>query len=172
MMLMSEETRQALVHLLGEFFGHNSEADNLAYNLAIADYPIISDIYHHSFAHFFTGDEMADGISGIMDQLDARAVRLANPAHDIDYQGNLEAIFADNKAMCERCREAIITTIDLADMNGDPEVRIFAEELLMKFMPYYKQARVWDVFCKRYKDDWKGFEVHFEDITTFIPVAK
>ena len=171
-MLMSEETRQALNTLLGSFFSHNSEADNLAYNFAIAGYPTISDIYHHSFAHFFTGDAMADGISGLMDNLDARAIRMANPAHDVDYAGNLEAMFADNADMCRRCREMIMNVIDVADMNGDAEVRIFTEELLMKFMPYFKQARVWDTFCKRYKDDYKGFEVHFEDLTTYIPIIK
>ena len=171
-MIMSEETRKALNELMGNFFSNNSEADNLAYNLAISGYPMISEIYHHSFAHFFTGDDMADAISGLMDQLDARAVRTANPAHGTDYEGNLEAIFADNVIMCDKCRRMIIDVIDTADMNYDAEVRILLEELLIKFMPYYKQARVWDTFCKRYKDDYKGFEVHFADLTTYIPIVK
>lgn len=171
-MLMSEETRQTLNALLGSCFSNNSEADNLAYNLAIAGYPMISEIYHHSFAHFFTGDAMADAISGLMDNLDARAIREQNPVHDNDYEGNLEAIFADNAEMCNGFRNRILDAIEIADFQGDAEVRIFLEELLMKFMPYFKQARVWDMFCKRYKEDWKGFEVHFEDITTYIPVIK
>ena len=171
-MLMSEETRFALNELMGSFFANNAEADNIAYNLAIAGYPMISDIYHHSFAHFFTGEQMADSISALMDKLDARAIRTRIEAHDGDYEGNLEAMFADNATMCARCRDMIINVIDIADMNGDAEVRIALEELLMRFMPYYKQARIWDTYCKKYRDDSKGFEIHFADLTTYIPITK
>lgn len=167
-MLMSNETRDALNYLLGTFFGNNSEADNLAYCLADACYPDISEIYHQKFAHFFTGDVMADGISELMDKLDARPIRLAVPENDTDYAGDLVAIFTDNETMCKNCREAIIKIIDLAELNDDYEVKIWAEELLMKFVPYYKQARVWAKFAKRYENDYKSFNIHFSDLTTYI----
>lgn len=171
-MLISEETKIKMNELIGEFFGNNSEADNLAYNLAYAGYPLISEIYHHSMAHFFTGDTMADGASGFLDLLDARAIRIMVPANDADYGGNLSSLFADNAIMCENCRAKIIDVIELAELNGDYEVKIWGEELLMKFLPYYKQARVWAEFAKRYEGDYKSFEVHFEDLTTYIPVVK
>lgn len=171
-MLISEETLDALNLLLGQFFTHNSEADNFAYNLAMAGYPQISDIYHHSFAHFFVGDEMADGLSNLMDMLDSRAVRKVNNAHEEDYQGNLTAIFADNVIMCEKCRNSILNVIELAELNQDVEVKLYCEELLMKFMPYYKQARIWSQFAQRYEGDFKSFDIHFEDITTYIPIIK
>ena len=167
-MLMSKETREALNYLMGTFFGNNSEADNLAYCLADSCYPAISEIYHQKFAHFFTGDVMADGVSELMDMLDARPVRLAVAENSNDYEGNLAAIFNDNVDMCSRCRETIIKIIDLAELNDDYEVKIWAEELLMKFMPYYKQARVWDEFAKRYEGDYKSFNIHFAELTTYI----
>lgn len=167
---MSEETREVLNQLLGQFFGYNSEADNLAYCLADAGYPAISEIYHTKFAHFFTGDVMADGVSELMDMLDARSVRKALSANEMDYQGNLEAIFADNAEMCKNCRKAIINVIELAEINSDYEVKIWAEELLMKFMPYYKQARVWSEFARRYNhnENYSDFNIHFAELTSYI----
>lgn len=169
-MLISEETKEQLNLLLGDFFGHNSEADNLAYNLADSCYPNISTIYHKSFAHFFTGDEMADGISDLMDLLDARPVRKAVSAHEVNYNGDIKKIFFDNLEMCDRCRSAIIKGIELAEMNEDVEVKIYLEELLMKFMPYRKQASVWAKYAERYENDYKSFNIHFNDITTYIPI--
>lgn len=170
-MLVSDETKEKLNELIGEFFSRNSEADNFAYNLAHSCYPIISEVYHKNFAHFFTGDDMADSVSGLMDMLDIRAVRKAVAEHVDDYQGNLTAIFADNESMCVRCRDKIIEVVELAELNNDFEVKIWGEELLMKFMPYFKQARVWLEFAKRYENDWKSFNIHFEDLTTYIPVV-
>lgn len=105
-----------------------------------------------------------------MDLLDARSVRKSVAAHEEDFKGDLAAIFEGNAKMCSRCREAIINVIDLAELNGDYEVKIWGEELLMKFMPYFKQARVWAEYAQRYAGDWKSFNIHFKDLTTYIPL--
>lgn len=171
-MLMTEETREKLNSLLANFFSKNSQADNIAYNLAFYAMPLCSKIYHKSFAHFFTGDDMADMLSDFMDLLDTRAERKEVAANIKDYNGDILAIFQDNLDMCNRCRNAIIDAIDTADFNGDYEVRIKMEELLITFMPYRKQADVWAKFAERYKEDYKSFDVHFADITTYIDIIE
>lgn len=170
-MLMSEETKQKLNQLLGKFFGYNSKADNFAYNLAFYSYPNISEIYHKSFAHYFTGDEMADMISDFMDLLDAKAQREVVEANTEDYNGDIAKIFEDNLQMCEDCRTSIMEVIDTADFNNDYEVKIKFEELLISFMPYRKQAQVWATFAKRYENDWKTFDIYFKDLTKYIKVV-
>lgn len=170
-MLVSEETRDKLNELLGEFFYMNSCADNFAYNIDVSGYELISEVYHKSFAHAFTGDDFADGISNFMISLDARPIRNDVGKNDYDYNGNLVAIFADNVEMCKNCRKKILELIELAELNEDCEVKIWGEELLMKFVPYYKQARVWEEFSKKYENDYMSLNVYFKELTKHIAIV-
>ena len=56
--------------------------------------------------------------------------------------------------------------------KGDYEIRIAMEDFLNKFLPYVKQSDVWRFKAEQYKDSPWQFDVHFEELTTFIPVVK
>lgn len=165
-MLIGESTKEKLINLVTKTFQMNSFCDNIAYNLDGCDFAIISDVFHHSFAHHFP--EIADDLTGLMVQLDSQAIRGQLSEDSMDYNGNLVAMFADLVAECEKYRDEIIKTIEIAEYSGDYEVKIYGEEYLMQFMPYYKQARVWAKFAKQYENDLKSFDIHFKDFTTYI----
>ena len=71
--------------------------------------------------------------------------------------------------MAEEYRQAIRKTIDIADMNEDYEIRIAMEDFLLKFLPYVKQSDIWFNKAIEYKERPWQFDVHFEELTTFIP---
>lgn len=165
-MIIAEQTREQLNELLKYSFDANAVVDNYAYNIAFYRYPNIEEIVHKHFAHKFP--EFADIFSDMMIRLDARPVRKGLKDHDEDFNGDLYRIFEGILALCNDYRQSIINTITIAELNEDYEVKIRLEEFLTQFELYRKQADVWFEYAKRYKDDYKSFDVHFEDITTFI----
>lgn len=169
-MLISENTYEKIMGLVTMSFQMNSFCDNIAYNIDVANYADISDIFHHSMAHKFP--EFSDMITEVLAKLDVRAIRGGLHEDMQDYAGNLSAMFGDLAMECGKYRQAIIDAIDLAEYEGDYELKIFLEEFLMTFMPYYKQARVWKEYADRYQGDYKSFNIHFADITTYIPIVK
>lgn len=168
-MKISEATYNQLNDLLQKSFDCNAEADNLAYNIDYNRYPLISNIYHHSFAHKFP--ELADIISNLMIELNARPIRKTVEAHEKEYL-SLVDIFIDNDRMVEDYRQEIRKTIDIADMNNDYEVRIALDDFLVKFLPYVKQSDIWRFKAEQYKEQPWQFDVHFEELTTYIPIIK
>lgn len=167
-MLISEETKLQLDELVKYSFDANAVVDNYAYNLAFYRFPNIEEIVHLSFAHKFP--EFSDIITDMMIRLNARPVRKGLPDHVEDFSGDLYKIFEGILGLCNTYRESVIDVIDTAEMNGDYEVKIRLEEFLIMFESYRKQADIWFEYAKRYKDDYKSFDVHFKDITTFIEV--
>ena len=165
-MLIAEQTREQLNELLKYSFDANAVVDNYAYNIAFYRYPNIEEIVHKRFAHKLP--EFADIFSDMMIRLDARPVRKGLRDHEEDFDGDLYRIFEGLLGLCNDYRQSIINTITIAELNEDYEVKIRLEEFLTQFEPYRKQADVWFEYVKRYKDDYKSFDVHFEDITTFI----
>ncbi len=168
-MKISEATYNQLNNLLQKSFDCNAQADNLAYNIDYTRYPLTADIYHHSFAHIFP--QLADVISDLMIKLNARPIRKGINTYDKEYL-SLQDVFIDNDRMTEEYRQEIRKTIDIADMNDDYEIRIAMEDFLNKFLPYVKQSDVWRFKAEQYKDSPWQFDVHFEELTTFIPVVK
>lgn len=168
-MKISEATYNQLNVLLQKSFDCNAQADNLAYNIDYSRYPLTADVYHHSFAHVFP--QLADIISDLMIKLNARPVRRGIETHDKEYR-SLYDIFIDNDLMTEEYRQEIRKTIDIADMNEDYEIRIAMEDFLAKFLPYVKQSDVWRFKAEQYKEQPWQFDVHFEELTTFIPIIK
>ena len=142
------------------------QIDNYAYNLAFYRYPNIEAIVHKSFAHKFP--EFADQITDMMIRLDCLPNRKGIPDHVDNFNGDLEGIFKGILDLCNGYRREIIKTIESAELNEDYEAKIGMEEFLKSFEPYRKQADVWYEYAKRYHDDYKSFDVHFDDITTFI----
>ena len=165
-MLITEQTRDQLNELLHFSFDSNAIVDNYAYNIAFYRYPNIEEIVHKHFAHKFP--EFADIISDMMIRLDARPIRKGLADHVENFDGDLYRVFEGIWGLCNDYRQSIIKTIEVAELNGDYEVKIRLEEFLVHFEFYRKQADVWFEYAKRYKDDYKSFDVHFEDITTFI----
>ena len=168
-MKISEATYNQLNILLQKSFDCNAQADNFAYNIDFQRYPNIGNIYHHSFAHLFPA--LADQISDLMIKLNARPVRRAVNQYEEEYS-SLKDLFVDNDRMAEDYRLAIKTTIDIADLSNDYEVRIAMENFLLEFLSYVKQCDVWRTMAERYQNDIMGFDVHFEELTTFIPIQK
>lgn len=168
-MKIAEATRSQLNELICKSFNCNAQADNFAYCIDYTRYPNIANIYHHSFAHKFP--ELADVISDLMIKLNARPIRKALNAYESDYKSLMD-LFIDNERMVEDYRMEIKKTIDIADMNEDYEVRIAMEDFLMRFLPYVKQADMWRTFAEKYRDDEISFDVHFKDLTTFIPIVE
>ena len=167
-MQMTKETEARLNDLLGLTFACNAESDNIAYNIDYAHYPKVGSIYHESWAHHFPA--IADEILDMMIQLDSRPVRKALPEFVQDFQGDIVAMFGANLAMAEKYRQEIIKTIEIAEYNGDYEVKLFLEDYLVGFMPYRKQAEVWAVEAQRYKGNEKSFDARFDKFTTFIDI--
>ena len=165
-MLIDEATRSKLNELLKYSFDANAVVDNYAYNLAFYRYPNIEEIVHKHFAHKFP--EFADYVSDMMIRLDARPERKALENHTEDFNGDLYKIFEGLLGLCNDYRRSIIETIAIAELNENYEVKIHMEEFLTMFEPYRKQADVWFEYVKRYADDYKSFDVHFGDLTTFI----
>ena len=106
----------------------------------------------------------------MMIRLDARPIRKGLNDHDEDFNGDLYKIFEGTLGLCNDYRKSIIKTIEVAELNEDYEVKIQLEEFLKMFEPYRKQADIWFEYAKRYQNDYKSFDVHFEDITTLISI--
>lgn len=168
-MKISKETYDQLNKLLQKSFECNAIADNFAYNIDYLRYPNIGDIYHHSYAHAFPA--FADEISPLMIELNSRPVRLAIPDHTKEYL-TLYDIFVDNDNMAESYRSEIKKTIEIAEINDDYEIKIAMENFLNEFLPYLKQADVWRKKAEQYADCPNSFDVHFEELTTFIQIVK
>lgn len=168
-MKISDATYKQLNNLLQKSFDCNARADNFAYNIDYQRYPNMGNIYHHSFAHLFPA--LADQISALMIKLNARPMRLAINQYATEYL-DMKDLFVDNDIMAEEYRQMIRETIDMADLHDDYEVRIEMENLLVQFTPYLKQCDVWRAEAERYKEDMVNFDVHFEELTTFIPIKK
>lgn len=168
-MKISAATCDKLNQLLYLSFDCNAMADNFAYNIDFMCYPNIANIYHHSFAHLFP--QLADEISDLMIKLDARPIRKATNSYDTQYF-DLISIFKDSDTMTEKYRQAIKSTIDVADYNGDYEVRIALEDFLEDFLPYVKQSSVWARKAEEYKEKPAQFDVHFARLTPFIPIEE
>lgn len=168
-MQMSEETWSRLNVLLGLTFACNAESDNIAYNIDYAHYPRAGKIYHEAWAHHFP--EIADELSDMMIQLDARPVRLALPEFTQDFGGDIVAMFKANLDMAEKYRLEIAKTLEIAEYNGDYEPKLFLEDFLISFMPYRKQAEVWYAEAVRYKENAKSFDARFDKFTTYIDIS-
>ena len=168
-MKMQKATYDELNALLRKSFDCNAQADNFAYNIDYNRYPNIGNIYHHSFAHVFPA--LADQISDLMLKLNARPIRESLNAYEAQYM-ELKDLFIDNDRMAEDYRQSIKKVIDIADLNDDYEVRIFMENFLLEFLPYVKQSDMWRTFAERYQNDPMSFDIHFEELTTFIPIKK
>ena len=146
-------------------FNANAIFDNLAYNLDYHYYNNIAQIVHLHVAHVMP--EWADIITDKMLQLSVRPVRLDINGYEQNYD-NLQEIFKTLYDTLSEMRSFVIDMIESADMSGDDEVRIFAEEFLTIMLPYIKQTEEWLNAAKRM--DPVTLDLHFEKYTHFIKI--
>ena len=63
--LTSEKSLQEIMTLYNMCFDANALCDRIAYIISVPYNQVrFGDWFHHNIAHFFTGEEMADGIEG------------------------------------------------------------------------------------------------------------
>lgn len=169
-MLMTEGTRDKLNEVLTYSFLLNMICDNLVYQIDYSVYPETAKLVHESYAHYWP--QVADQWSDFMIKLNAKPIRGDLHADYEDYDGNLEAIFSDVARATEEYRRKILELIELAELNEDKEVVLMGEEILLQIMPYRKQADIWKVEAKRYKDNYKSFDARIKTFTTMIPIVE
>ena len=164
-MRMSNESYEGMNNLTAMCFNANAVIDNLAYSLDYHYYNRIADIVHHSVAHAMPA--LADQITDQMLKLSARPVRKDINGYAEDYETPKE-VFQVLLQTLEGIRQYTKDLIEIADMNEDDEVRIFAEEFLMHVMCYVKQSEEWiDAASKM---DANTLNIHINDYTHFIVV--
>jgi len=164
-MKVSNVTIDKMQILLKEFFNANAKSDNIAYWLGYNYYNNIEKIYHQKWAHAFPGDQFADGLSNMMLKLGIRPVRLALENHTKDFN-NLIEVFDENKNIIEVLVNEIHELIELAELNGDVEVKLYAEELALIILDYEKQAEEWAYIAKVVSPS--DMNIHIEKYTNFI----
>lgn len=164
-MKVSEATINKMQLLLRSFFNANAKSDNIAYWLGYNYYNNIEKVYHEKWAHAFPSDLFADGLSNFMLKLDIRPVRIGLEDHDRDYD-NLVEVFEDNKALAEGLVNEVHELIEIAEMNDDVEVKLFAEELALLVLDYFKQAEEWDHVAKTTTPS--DMNIHIDHYTNFI----
>ena len=79
-------------------------------------------------------------------------------------------MFADNVTMIEKFQKLCYEVIDIADINGDIEAKIFLEDFVANTVRLYvKQAYEWFEASKHVGADQMNF--HIRQYTHFIPVV-
>ena len=164
-MLMTKTSYDSMNELVGKCFNANAIIDNLAYSLDYHYYTKIAEVVHHHVAHVMPA--WADMISDQMLKLSARPVRKDIGGYEKDYE-DLKEIFETLKVTILEIRQATRSLIEAADLEGDDEVRIFAEKFLEETTPFIKQAEEWLTVAKRL--DANTLNIHIHDYTHFIAV--
>ncbi len=164
-MRVSEATINKLQLLLKKFFDANAKSDNIAYWLGYNYYNNIEKIYHEKWAHAFPSDKFADGLSNFMLKLDVRPVRIGLEDHVYDYKDLVE-VFEDNKNLAEDLTNEIHDLIEIAEMNDDLEVKLYAEDLSLLVLDYFKQAEEWEHTAKTTTP--ADMNIHIKEYTNFI----
>lgn len=162
---ISDSTYKELINLLRASFDANEKADDCAYDLDYRFLTNASDIYHHSVAHKYP--ELADEISELLIKENARPYR----EKELPYSSVIE-IFESNLKIAKDYQSQIIQAINTAEYNEDYEVKIALEEFLLKFLPYIKQAEMWVEKAKAYQGQEVQFDIHFQDVSPYIPLEK
>lgn len=164
-MRMSINSYNKMNILLGKCFNANAVIDNLAYNLDYYYFNEIAKIVHLKVAHVMP--ELADMVSDKMLELSARPVRVEIGGYQEDYS-NLTAIFNVLGETLEDLRVYTKELIEFADMEGDDEIRIFAENFLDIMSPYIKQSEEWIHASEALSP--AEFNIHIKEYTHFIEV--
>lgn len=152
-------------NIIAMCFNANAIVDNLAYNLDYYYYNNIAEVVHHHVAHIMP--QWSDLFSEKLLELSGRPIRKDINGYEEDYK-DLKDIFKVLLNTLMDLRRSVQGLIESADMDGDDEVRIFAEEFLMIMSPYIKQAEEWvNASLVLSPGD---LNIHIKDYTHFIDI--
>ena len=162
-MRLNLDTHNMMIKILTECFNANAMFDNIAYDLESKYLKNIADVIHHKVAHKMPA--FADEVSDKMLELGGRPIREALNTYDKEY-GEVADVFKDLYEELMYIRKIVLTTIDVADLKGDAEVRIFGENLLEDISLYIKQAEEWKAAISKMSPN--DLDIHIADYTHFI----
>ena len=160
---MEEKMAKTLNKFLQVLFNGNAVMDNICYNLKYKGYARIEGAIHGPVAHLMGA--WADEVSDLMDELGVRPVRYALP----DNIGEMEAekCLEELASYFDTLRGIVIKVIEVAEDEGEYEVKIFFEDFLVnKVVAYRKQAHQWHDAVKSIGAD--SLNVHIGDYTSYI----
>lgn len=163
-MSMSKEICEMLNHYVQNLFSGNAKIDNLVYNLQYKGFNNLASAIHVPVAHKM--GELADLITDMMDENDARPVRFALPDEIQEYE-SATACFEELKTYFDNLLNITYKTISEADLNDAYEVKIFMEDFLNRYVvPLKKQSTEWVNAVKALGEH--DFNIHVKEYTHYI----
>lgn len=164
---ISTFTQRKLNDLVSLTFKQNSIADNAVYFMQYKNLENISSIVHETYAHLFGG--LADRITDFAKTQDIRIYRKGFDGDERDF-ANLIEVFTELIERFEEYQDFILECIEIAENNGDVDVKIFLENYSLDMGQYYRQLSIWLTKAEQYGDEYGPFEANFEEFT-HIPNA-
>lgn len=164
---ISSEAETKLNELLREFFKMNSFCDNVAYWFAANRYYHASKIYHEEMAHKWP--EIADELTGVMDKLGARAVRLGFEGDAKEYNSPTEAL-AETVQMIEWIRGRVLGTLEELDFSiQNKEIQLKLEDICQEVLDLLYKANLWYDYMSQYDAKGQGYkgDLKFDDFADF-----
>ena len=157
---LSEETVNTLNNLLRDFFKANSTVDNLSYSLQSQKMYNTANLIHHKFAHRYP--EIADEISGVMDALGARALRVGFDGDTESYEDVVE-ILKTNVSVLEHLRNTVLSVLEVLDYDiNNKEVCLVLEDVAKELLEMlYNANKILD-FGEYYISKGKILEFDFK----------
>lgn len=159
---VSLATQEKINELVSFTFKQNSVADNIVYFLEFKNFETMADIIHHTYAHLFGG--LADQITDFAKTQDIRVYRLGFEGDKEDFSNLIEA-FIKLLGSFEDYQELVLETIEIAEDNGDVDVKTFFEDFSLDLGKYHRQLEIWLSKAKQYGENYGNFEANFEEFT-------
>lgn len=151
--LTSEKSLQEIMALYNMCFDANALCDRIAYIISVPYNQVrFGDWFHHNIAHFFTGEEMADGIEGFGELRGDLFYRGSIGKHDetyINLASAMEKLALYLGKMQEQCVIAIHTCADNGDESYEDYLRDLNKGPLTQLI---KQITVFYQAIKQYED--------------------
>ena len=158
MKIVSMATQDKLNDLVSFTFKQNSIADNAVYFLEFKKLENIAEILHHTYAHAF--GTLADEITDFAKTQDIRIYRKGFSGDTKDFE-DLTEVFGELLERFEEYQELILEAIEVAENNGDIDVKSFLEDYSLRMGKYYNQLRIWVVKAEQYGNNYGPFEASF-----------
>lgn len=166
MKMVSMATQEKLNDLISLTFKQNSIADNAVYFLEFKKMENIAEAVHHTYAHVF--GSLADEITNFAKTQDIRIYRKGFEGDTRDFKNIIE-VFVELLERFEEYQEFILEAIEIAENNGDIDVKTFLEDYSLRMGKYYNQLRIWLVKSEQYGDNYGPFDASFASFI-HIPV--
>lgn len=139
--LTDKKTLEEIIKLYNLCFDANSLADRIAYYISVTrNYTKFGDWFHHNISHFFTGENLADGIEAFGELRNDLFYRDALPRHDENYNSISEAMKKITMAVTDIQNQCVQALHSAAD-NGSESYEDFLRTLnVEQISPLLKQC--------------------------------